>query len=77
VKILLINPPVYDFKLYNEWMNPTGLMQISSLLKRNGFETEIFDTLYSLSALKKYSTGFFTREPAAFPNTDYTISNHY
>ena len=77
VKILLVNPPVYDFKLYNEWMNPTGLMQISSLLKRNGFETEIFDTLYSLSELKKYSTGFFTRETAAFPNTDYTISNQY
>ena len=77
MKILLINPPVYDFKLYNEWMNPTGLMQVSSYLKHCGFETEIFDSLYSISSIKKYATGFFTREPADFPLSDSLIQKQY
>jgi hypothetical protein len=32
-KILLVNPPVYDFAAYDLWAKPLGLLYLSSLLK--------------------------------------------
>jgi len=70
--ILLLNPPVYDFKLFDEWMNPSGLLLISSLLKRAGFSVIFKDYLYSRTPdkgfKKSYGRGFFYREPAPFLN---------
>ncbi len=47
--VLLINPPVYsfsDFKL--EYSQPTGLLRISSLLKKKGSNTTLIDCLESI-----------------------------
>ncbi len=44
-KILLINPPVYDFASFDFWLKPLGLMYISSLLKKGGKEVAYFDVM--------------------------------
>ncbi len=35
MKILLVNPPIYDFSAYDYWIKPLGLLYISSILRRN------------------------------------------
>ncbi|HCL58202.1 MAG TPA: hypothetical protein DHW82_14520 [Spirochaetia bacterium] len=73
-KILLINPPVYDFKLYDEWMNPLGLLFLSSILKQAGFEVIFKDYLYSRDSKRTYGRGFFKREEYDIPQ-DLSIMN--
>jgi len=43
--VLLIQPPIHDFYLTQKRTIPYGLASIASLLKSEGFETEIFDAL--------------------------------
>lgn len=45
MKVLLINPPIYDFAAYSLWAKPVGLLKILSLLKNNNIETFFIDTL--------------------------------
>lgn len=42
-RILLINPPVYDFAAFDLWAKPLGILYLSSILKQNGFEVELLD----------------------------------
>lgn len=65
--ILIINPPVYDFKLYDEWMNPQGLLYIASILKQAGFQVIFKDYLHYRTKSKRYQTGFFYREAVQKP----------
>ena len=58
-RFLLVSPPVYDFKLYDEWMNPFGLMAVSDLLKQGGHEVVFIDGLFAHEKTKKFGTGFF------------------
>ncbi|HOK57359.1 MAG TPA: B12-binding domain-containing radical SAM protein [bacterium] len=43
MKILFINPPVYDFSAYDLWSKPLGFLKIIDLFKKNGFEIFYFD----------------------------------
>ena len=43
-KILLINPPIYDFSAYDFWLKPYGLLRVGGFL-RNSAELELFDFL--------------------------------
>ena len=43
-KILLVNPPIYDFTAYDFWMKPYGLMQAGGRLRSVG-ELSLFDYL--------------------------------
>ncbi len=51
-KILLINPPIYDFSAYSLWAKPVGLLKIASALKSLGVEFYFLDTL-DISVLTK------------------------
>ena len=44
-KILLINPPIYDFASYDFWLKPLGLMYIASFLNTGEKYIEFFDVL--------------------------------
>jgi radical SAM superfamily enzyme YgiQ (UPF0313 family) len=44
-RVLLINPWIYDFAAYNEWMEPLGLLSIAAILKENGYEVSLVDCL--------------------------------
>jgi Radical SAM superfamily len=43
-RILLVNPPVYDFSAYDFWLKPYGMLRVAGLL-RNQAEFELFDYL--------------------------------
>jgi len=44
-KVLLINPWIYDFKAYDFWMKPLGLLYIAAYLRKAGFEINFIDCL--------------------------------
>jgi len=43
MKVLFINPPIYDFSAYDLWSKPLGFLKIVDLMKKNGFEILYFD----------------------------------
>jgi hypothetical protein len=43
-KILLVNPPIYDFAAYDFWLKPYGLLRIAGRL-RKGNNLYLFDYL--------------------------------
>lgn len=42
---LLFNPWIYDFKAFDFWNKPVGLLTVASLLRRCGFEIDFVDCL--------------------------------
>jgi hypothetical protein len=60
-RALVINPWATDFKLYDEWMHPTGLYALISLLRHNGWQVDFINCLDRgpYQRTKKYSTGEF------------------
>ena len=45
MKILLINPPIYDFAAFNLWARPVGLLKIASIFKKAGVDFKFYDFL--------------------------------
>lgn len=43
-KILLVNPPIYDFSAYDFWLKPYGLLRVAGYLRGKG-ELRLFDYL--------------------------------
>ncbi|MFP4012837.1 MAG: B12-binding domain-containing radical SAM protein [Chitinispirillaceae bacterium] len=58
---LIINPYIFDFKLYDEWMHPTGLYFLIHYLQESGFETHYINCLErpGTTRKKRYNTGDF------------------
>ncbi|MBI5207704.1 MAG: hypothetical protein HY934_07930 [Candidatus Firestonebacteria bacterium] len=44
-RILLVNPWIYDFKAYDSWVKPLGLLYIGSILKNYGYEVYLIDCI--------------------------------
>ncbi|MCX7767334.1 MAG: cobalamin B12-binding domain-containing protein, partial [Candidatus Sumerlaeia bacterium] len=45
MKILLINPWIYDFSAFDLWAKPLGLLYLASLLRQSGAEVFLVDCL--------------------------------
>ena len=60
--ILLINPWITDFAVYNFWIRPLGLLCIASLLRANGFRVTLIDCLGFPSKLKSTGMESFLRQ---------------
>lgn len=45
MKILLVNPPVYDFAAYDVWVKPLGLLYLSNILRSYKIEVKLLDCL--------------------------------
>jgi len=43
--VLLINPWIYDFAAYNEWIEPLGLLSVAAVLRENGYTLSLVDCL--------------------------------
>lgn len=75
--ILCIQPPVYDFALYDLFFKPYGLMRIAAWLEKGGYEVEFLNaldymepaTVAQMGAVKRKAngTGKFHRAPAELP----------
>jgi len=55
--ILLINPWITDFASYNFWIKPLGLLNIASLLRKNGFRITLIDCIDSSIRTKEFGDG--------------------
>lgn len=78
--VLLVNPWVTDFALYDLWSKPLGLLFLASLLRENGIRVEIIDCMeripheivksytgYIPSKDGFYGTGKFPKKPVEIP----------
>lgn len=43
-RILLVNPPIYDFSAYDFWLKPYGLLRVAGLLRKRA-DLHLFDYL--------------------------------
>jgi radical SAM superfamily enzyme YgiQ (UPF0313 family) len=77
--VLVINPWVSDFKLYDEWMHPLGLYFLLSLLRHNGVDVGFFNCLQqnSSSKSKRYATGNFEHREISKPDLYRSIKRTY
>ncbi len=76
-KVLLVQPPVYDFALYDLYLKPYGLLRIGKWLGDNGYDVRFVNALdYSDPASMKLlgrvrrkgdGTGKFFRTPVSLP----------
>jgi radical SAM superfamily enzyme YgiQ (UPF0313 family) len=55
-KVLLVNPWVYDFKAFDFWNKPVGLLIVASILKRFGFGATLLDCMDRNSPYYKTET---------------------
>lgn len=82
INILLVNPWIIDFKAYDLWMKPLGLLNISSILRKNGYNVYLIDCLdrnYE-RVIKKdrdYGTGKFASEIIEKPSLYKKIPRYY
>jgi hypothetical protein len=78
-KILVINPYIIDFKLYDEWMHPLGLYFLIVSLIKNGHEVIFFNCLKQSTSTphKKFNTGFFDSQEIEKPSLYNDINRKY
>lgn len=67
LKVLLINPWIYDFSAYNFWSRPLGLLKIAEYLSAFNIEINFIDCTDSFIN-KKYGSGKFVTEVIEKPN---------
>ena len=82
---LLINPPVYDFALYDLFHKPLGLMHIGRWLEEAGFGVEIVDALdvndepsqaiLGMPRRLSNGTGHFFKQAVKFPMGHFLCHN--
>lgn len=67
LRILLINPWIYDFAAYNLWSRPLGLLMVAEYLSAYDVELRLIDCMNSFNN-KKYGTGKFKTEEVEKPD---------
>ena len=75
-KILLVNPPIYDFSAYDFWLKPYGMLRVAGFL-RGQAEFMLFDFLDRLDPRvpeghyrsDPWGRGEFYSEPVMKPET--------
>ena len=84
-RILLVNPPIFDFTAYDYWLKPYGLLRVAGFL-RDLADLTLFDYLDRLhpemaatSALRTddWGRGEFRSEPAALPAPLQDLKRNY
>jgi hypothetical protein len=64
VKLLLVNPPIYDFTAFDFWLRPYGLLRVGGRLR--GCELTAFDYLVSRKR-DAFGRGRFDQQPVIKP----------
>lgn len=81
-KILLVNPPIYDFSAHDFWLKPYGLLTVSGYLK-NTADLRLFDYLDRLhpdappSPSDRWGRGQFHTEKAVKPRLLEALPRYY
>lgn len=61
LRILLVNPWIFDFSAYNFWSRPLGLLKVAEYLSQFNVEIMLIDCVDAFS-IKRYGTGKFKAE---------------
>lgn len=84
MRALLINPWVYDFKAFDFWNKPVGLLIVTDILKKIGFKIGFIDCMDRLSPYYKtktktdiYGRGKYHHEVVEKPNIFKQVPRHY
>jgi radical SAM superfamily enzyme YgiQ (UPF0313 family) len=82
-KILLVNPPVYDFSAYDLWAKPLGLLYLSSILKQQNIDVQFFDYMdrnypnIPKQPSNKYGCGHYIQQEIEKPKVIHNIKRKY
>ncbi|MDP3980609.1 MAG: B12-binding domain-containing radical SAM protein [Chlamydiota bacterium] len=84
-KILLVNPPIYDFSAYDFWLKPYGLLRVGGYLrdKADLFLFDYLDRSHVMNIHDKYKVsdpwgrGHFYRETIAKPDLFKSIRRNF
>lgn len=84
MRVLLVNPPIYDFAAYDYWLKPYGLLKVAGAI-RHAAELKLFDYLdrehpLSLAAEPRrdaWNRGTFLSEKIEKPEQFASIPRHY
>ncbi len=86
MKILLVNPPVYDFSLFDFWLKPFGLLRIGDFLLKQKQDVFFFDFLdryndelrdYTKIHTDEYGRGKYKGTPVKSPEVLSFIKRKY
>ena len=91
MKILLINPPIYDFAAFDLWSAPLGLLYLTSILKQQNVEVELLDYMdraetkklnvqnlkFKVGKTDEYGRGHYIRQKIEKPNSLKHIPRNY
>uniref|UniRef100_A0A7C6EAZ2 Radical SAM protein n=1 Tax=candidate division WOR-3 bacterium TaxID=2052148 RepID=A0A7C6EAZ2_UNCW3 len=87
-RLLLVNPWIYDFKAFDFWMKPMGLLYVASMLRNSGYEVLLIDCLdryhplllkevSNLPKVDKYGRGKFYAEEIEKPEIFKNVKRIY
>ncbi len=76
LKILLINPWIYDFAAYNLWARPLGLLKVAEFLSAFDVELSFIDCTHSFEP-DRFGTGHYRREIVPKPLILKDVPKHY
>ena len=82
-RILLVNPPIYDFAAYDLWSKPLGILYLASILKQKNIDIDFFDYMDrnypSIEKMKsnKYGCGHYIQEEIEKPSIIKNIKRRY
>src|SRR3989338_4750383 len=77
-KILLVNPWIYDFSVYDFGIKPVGLLRIGEFLRRKGSMVDLVDCLAGCSTHKdEYGFSKIRKEKVEKPETLKSIERPY
>ncbi len=78
MKVLLINPSIYDFAAYSFWSSPLGLLYVGSILRKNGADLRFIDCMRVIEAKRKADgRAPFVKERVAKPDALKGVRRHY
>jgi len=86
-KVLLMQPPIYDFALYDLFLKPYGLLRVGMWLQESSYDVSYLNALdwrdsrtaavYGPVKRKRNGTGKFFRQPAELPEGIVRIPKQY
>jgi len=81
MRILLINPWIYDFKAYDLWLKPLGLLYLADFLFKSGHKIDFIDCLVPGTAIlrktDKFGTGKYYYEEIEKPEIYKDVPRKY
>ena len=75
MRVLLVNPPIFDFTAYDFWMRPYGMLRVAGRI-RHACDLTFFDYLLS-GRCDSWGRGRFAEQPASKPPAFRDIARRY